>query len=811
MIREDELARDPDYLTMEIRVRGRVQGVGFRPTVWRMARELDLSGEVINDADGVLVRVGGEAAAVNDFVARIAREPPPLARIDAIETHAYRGRLSSKFHIAKSRAGAAHTQVAPDAAICAACAAEIANPIERRFRYPFANCTHCGPRLSIVAGIPYDRAMTTMAPFAMCSACTREYRDPADRRFHAEAIACHACGPKATLIRFDDRAASFDQHSTLDDVDAAGALIEKGEIVAVKGLGGFHLACDATNAEVVSRLRRLKRRERKPFALMAADVEIMRRYCAVDTDEERLMAGAEAPIVLLRADEPRRLPDDVAPGLATLGFMLPTTPLHALMLRSLDRPVVMTSGNVADEPQATDNDEARERLAGIAPYALVHDRKIADRVDDSLVRVMAGKPRVLRRARGYAPAPLALPPGFEAAPPLLAMGGELKATFCLVKDGEAILSQHQGDLENAETFDDYRRALALYARLFDHSPVALVADQHPEYLSAKLARARAASEPVALIEVQHHHAHVAACLAENLYPLDAPPVLGIILDGLGWGDDGTIWGGEFLLADYRSYERLGLFKPVAILGGAQAVREPWRNLYAHLTAEMGWAEFETNFAALELFADLARRPRATLDAMIRKGVNAPKASSCGRLFDAVAAALNLCRDRQAYEGEAAARLEALVDREAIDRDNVDLAYPFAIPNSPDSGLPYIEPLAMWRAILGDLESGVAPPLIATRFHKGLAQIVVAMATKLAARDDQGAARLDTIALSGGCFQNRVLFEEVVLGLGRAGFRVLTHAEVPANDGGLSLGQAAIGAARLIDAAKLGDSSRSITG
>jgi hydrogenase maturation protein HypF len=806
-----QLRNRPHYLAIEIRVRGRVQGVGFRPTVWRMAREFELGGEVMNDAEGMLVRVGGEAAAVRGFLARIAREPPPLARIDAIESHAYRGRLSSEFRIADSQAGAAHTEVAPDAAICAACLAEIANPFERRFRYPFANCTHCGPRLSIVNAIPYDRASTTMAPFAMCAACEQEYRNPADRRFHAEAIACHACGPRATLIRFDGRALSSDSRSTLDDVDAAAGLLQNGEIVAVKGLGGFHLACDATSAEAVARLRKLKRRERKPFALMAADVEIMRRYCTIGSDEERLLGGAAAPIVLLRADGPQRLPEDIAPGISTLGFMLPTTPLHALLLRRLDRPAVMTSGNVADEPQATDNEEARERLAGIAAYALIHDRAIANRVDDSLVRVMAGKARMLRRARGYAPAPLPLPPGFEAAPQLLGMGGELKATFSLVKDGEAVLSQHQGDLENAETFNDYRRTLSLYAKLFDHRPAALIADQHPEYLSAKLARQRARAEPVALIEVQHHHAHVAACLAENLYPLDAPPALGIVLDGLGWGDDGTIWGGEFLLADYRSYERLGLFKPVAMLGGARAARQPWRNLYAHLMAEMGWAEFEMNFAELELYADLARRPRATLDAMTRNGINAPKASSCGRLFDAVAAALNICRERQAYEGEAAARLEAIVDPAAILGDGEELAYPFAIPNMPDSGLPYIEPLPMWRAILGDLIRGAPAPLIAARLHKGLAKIVVAMARKLAAPDDKGGARFDTIALSGGCFQNRVLFEEVVRGLERERFRVLTHAQVPAGDGGLALGQAAIGAARLIDAEKMRDKSRPAVG
>ena len=794
----EERARASRYQAIEIRVRGLVQGVGFRPTVWRMARELGLGGEVLNDPEGLLVRVGGDAATVHDLLARIEREAPPLARVERIETRVYRGQLPAEFRIAESGAGEAHTQVAPDAAICLACSAEIADPLARRFRYPFANCTHCGPRLSIVHRVPYDRANTAMAPFALCDACAQEYGDPADRRFHAEAIACPACGPQARLIRFDGRAVGFD---ALDDIAAASRLLLEGEIVAVKGLGGFHLACDATNSEAVARLRRLKRRERKPFALMAADVEIMRRYCEVDSDEERLLRGAAAPIVLLRADGPQRLPEDIAPGLATLGFMLPTTPLHALLLQGPDRPAVMTSGNLADEPQATDNREAGERLAGVANYALVHDRGIPNRVDDSVASVMGGKPRLLRRARGYAPAPLALPPGFEAAPPLLAMGGELKATFCLVKDGEAILSQHQGDLENAETFDDYRRSLALYAELFDHRPVALVADQHPEYLSAKLARARAASQPIPLIEVQHHHAHIAACLAENLYPLDGAPVLGIVLDGLGWGDDGTIWGGEFLLADYRSYRRLGLMKPVAMLGGAQAAREPWRNLYAHLMAAMGWAEFATDFAALELFGDLARRPRATLDAMSRNGINAPKASSCGRLFDAVAAALNICREGQAYEGEAAARLEAIVDRDAMLGDDAEFAYPFAIAEAPDVGLPTIEPAPMWRALLGDLIVGAPPSRIAARFHEGLAKTIVAMARKLARSEDERGPRFDTIALSGGCLQNRVLFEGVVRGLKEEQFRVLAHAQVPANDGGLALGQAAIGAARLIDAAK----------
>jgi hydrogenase maturation protein HypF len=790
--------QDAEFVAMEIRVRGRVQGVGFRPTVWRIARELDLAGEVLNDGEGVLVRVRGSPGAVEDFIVRLESEPPPLARIDEVQAHAFAGPVPSEFRIAESLAGDAHTEVAPDTAICVACAQEIVDPFRRRFRYPFANCTHCGPRLSIVKTIPYDRANTTMSPFAMCEACEREYRNPSDRRFHAEAIACQACGPNATLVRLDGQATSFDQHPLLDDVDAVRGLIANGEIVAIKGLGGFHLACDATNAEVVARLRQLKRRDAKPFALMARDLDVVRRYCSVGVEEERALLSAAAPIVLLQADRAERLPDEVAPGLASLGFMLPTTPLHLLILERMERPVVMTSGNVSEEPQVIDEGAARTRLGGIATYALMHDREIANRVDDSVTRVMAGRIRVSRRARGFAPAPIALPPGFEAAPELLAMGGELKATFCLVKDGEAILSQHQGDLENVETFDDYRKTLRLYAELFDHAPRALVADRHPEYLSSKLAREWAQARSLPLIEAQHHHAHVAACLAENDVPLDSPPVLGIVLDGLGWGGDGTVWGGEFLLADYRGFERLGAFKPVAMLGGAQAAHEPWRNLYAHMMAEMGWAEFSMNFAELELHADLARRPRTTLDAMVHAGVNSPKASSCGRLFDAVAAALNVCRERQAYEGEAGARLEAIVDLDAMSRDDEESAYPFTIANLRDSRVPYIEPLAMWRALLGDLILKTPAPLMSARFHKGLARIVVAMTKKLACRNDGGGARFDTVALSGGCFQNRILFEEIVRRLERDNFTVLTHAKVPANDGGLALGQAAIGAARLID-------------
>lgn len=769
---------------LEFRVRGRVQGVGFRPTVWRMARELGLAGEVFNDGEGVLVRVSGDQSQIAALLRQIEREPPPLAHIDAIESREYSGGLPQDFRIAGSIGGRANTQVAPDAAVCAACAAELRDPHDRRYRYPFTNCTHCGPRLSIVTAIPYDRATTTMAPFALCAACEAEYRNPTDRRFHAEAVACSACGPTASLIAFGQEGVSL--VGDADALEIAARIVAQGDIIAVKGLGGYHLACDATNPETVARLRQLKRRDAKPFAQMARDLAIIRRYCAIDDVEERALTSVEAPIVLLRAAGPERLPQAVAPGLETLGFMLPTTPLHLLLTEQFEHPLVMTSGNISEEPAVVDDAEARRQLADIASFALTHDRTIANRVDDSVVRIMGGRSRVLRRSRGYAPASIRLPEGFENAPDLLAMGGELKSTFCLLKDGEAILSQHQGDLENAATFDDYRKNLSLYQRMFDHAASVIVIDQHPEYLSSKLGRAEAERRGGMLIEAQHHHAHVAACLAENGRPLEAPPALGIVLDGLGFGDDGAIWGGEFLLADYHGYERLARLKPIAMPGGAQAAREPWRNLYAHLRAA---GEFNAARLADEWIA-FEGKPLATIDRMIAQGVNSPLASSCGRLFDAVAAAIGVCADRQAYEGEAAARIETL----AATALNEDSGYQFDISGSE---LIEIDPAPMWRAIRDDLRQGVAASAIARRFHLGLANAIREVVARLAA--SRG---FETVALSGGCFQNRLLFESVDESLREAGYAVLTHADVPANDGGLSLGQAAIGAARLMRTADL---------
>ena len=786
--------------SVQIRVRGRVQGVGFRPTVWRHAREVGLDGEVLNDGEGVLIRARGQGKDIETLVRRLRDEAPLLAAIEAIEVEPFTGRLAPGFRIIESNRSAARTEISPDAAICPACAAEVLDPFERRFRYAFTNCTHCGPRFTIIRSIPYDRSATTMAAFPVCAECAAEYGDPANRRFHAEPIACHACGPKAQLVRFDGRALTYEQHSMFDDVDAAMSLIQKGEIVAVKALGGYQLACDATRLDTVERLRLLKRREVKPFALMARDLDVIRRFCAVSPDEEEALCSPAAPIVLLDAAGPERLPEAVAPGMRMLGFMLPSTPLHVLMFRRMPRPVIMTSGNLSDEPQAIGDAEAARKLGTITPYALVHDREIANRVDDSVMRVMDGRMRLLRRARGYAPASISLPKGFEDSPDILAYGPEMKATFCLVKEGRAVLSQHQGDLQDAATWDDYRKNLALFRDLFAHDPQALACDMHPEYLSAKLARKRASEDSLALIEVQHHHAHIAACLTENARALDAPRVLGIALDGLGYGTDDTIWGGEFLLCDYRGFQRVGTFRPVAMVGGAAASREPWRNLYAHLTAQMGWAAFAMNFRQLPLFERLAAKPRAVLDTMIHDHINSPLASSCGRLFDAVAAALDVCFERQAYEGEAAARLEAIACPNTLAEEDDSLCYPMPIPVLKGSGLPYIEPLAMWNAILGDLILGTPQPIIAARFHKALARSIVTMAIQLARRDDEDAQpRFDTVALSGGCFQNRILLEQTVRRLEEKKFKVLTHAKVPANDGGVALGQATIAAAHLIDA------------
>jgi len=782
----------------EIRVRGLVQGVGFRPNVWRLACECGLVGEVHNDSDGVLIHAWGAQPTLNWFVQRIRDEAPPLARIDALERRQLHSiPPAAPFRITASSKGRTHTGVVPDAAVCAACVDETLAPAQRRYRYPFTNCTHCGPRLSIVRSIPYDRCNTSMGDFAMCADCRAEYDDPSDRRFHAQPIACPQCGPRVWLVTNTGLIVPPDTGE--DAVDSVRRLLLRGEIVAIKGLGGFHLACDATNSEAVTRLRRRKHRYHKAFALMVRDIAVAERYCRMSRDERTLLTSPMAPIVLCdvlaNTDDSARLPAAVAPGLATLGFMLPYTPLHHLLLHTLDRPIVLSSGNLCDEPQCTTNQDAQRRLAGIADYLLLHDRDIVNRVDDSVLRIMDGAPHLLRRARGYAPTPLPLPPGFQAAPAILAMGGTLKNTFCLVADGQAILSPHQGDLEDAATQRDYHSNLALFRGLFEHAPEIIAIDKHPDYLSTRLGMEWAERDGLPLQWIQHHHAHIASCLAENAVAMDAPPVLGIVLDGLGMGEEGELWGGEFMLADYRTFHRLARFKPVALIGGAKAMREPWRSTYAHLVAAIGWPVVRNAYGALDLAQFMESKPLATFDAMLAQGLNCPLISSCGRLFDAVAAAIGICCEETSYEGQAAIELEALATVMAMQIGDAGLAYPFALSGGGDV-IMEIDPAPMWQALLRDLVAHTASGVIAARFHMGLAHAVVAMANQCA-----GSFGPRTAALSGGVFQNRMLFEQVARGLRAHGFTVLSQQQVPANDGGLSLGQAAVAAARVLNASQ----------
>jgi hydrogenase maturation protein HypF len=766
-----------------IRVRGIVQGVGFRPTIWRIAKQHRLTGEVWNDGLGVMIHAFGSDEDLDAFIQQIPLQLPPLARLDSLKVQ----NLDElphldEFHIVASRHNGVDTPVTADAATCPDCLAEIDDPNNRRYRYPFTNCTHCGPRLSIIRRVPYDRNHTSMAEFPMCPQCQQEYDNPADRRFHAQANCCPDCGPKVWL---EDRHGQGLE--SVDPLKHAADLIRQGYILAIKGLGGFHLACNAMDTNAVNRLRERKRRYAKPFALMARDVDTITRYAKVDEEEIRTLRDKAAPIVLLEASG-----ETLAPGIAPdddkLGFMLPYTPLHTLLLQELEAPIVLTSGNISDEPQCIDNDNARKKLSDIADFLLLHDRDIVNRLDDSVARLMAGKMRLLRRARGYSPEALMLPPGFEQAGNTLAMGAELKNSFCLLKSGQAIVAQHIGDLENAAVQRDYRNAIDLYKQLYDFKPERIAIDNHPGYLSTQYGQTLAETDAAVLVPVQHHHAHLAACLAEHGIPLNAPPVLAAIFDGLGLGDDGELWGGEFLLGDYKSYTRLGCFQPIALPGGAQAMREPWRNTYAQLLHYFDMQTLQQDYADLDIMALLAGKPLTMLETMISKNLNSPPSTSCGRWFDAFAAALGLYSELIHYEGQAAIALEVL----ATPLFAHEQAYPKAWSVARCKDLSILSWQGLWQAVLADLKRGVDKARIAARIHHSLIDATVELLTELSSRT--GA---DSIVLSGGVFQNRLLLKEVSEQLQRYGKIVLSPQRYPMNDGGLALGQAVIAAARSI--------------
>jgi hydrogenase maturation protein HypF len=737
-----------------IRVRGQVQGVGFRPFVWTLATRMRMTGAVWNDAEGVLIHVSG--ANLDAFEAALQAQAPPLARVSAVVSSPYRfEEAPDGFTIAASRGSGAQTGVTPDAATCPDCLAEITDPAQGRFAHAFANCTQCGPRFSILRGLPYDRSQTTMATFAMCAHCAAEYGDPNDRRFHAQPIACPDCGPRLWL--------EADGHAVQGPAIAAAATrLTAGEILAIKGIGGFHLACGAHNSEAIARLRTSKNRPAKPFALMGTAAMIAEHALVSDT-EATLLADPAAPIVLLTRLG-QTLPDGIAPGLATQGWMLPCTPLHHLLLAAFGGPLVMTSGNVSGAPQVTCNDEARATLGRFADAIVMHDRDIARRLDDGVERITPRGPMVLRRARGRAPGTLALPPGFADAPQVVAYGGQMKAAICLIKDGQALLSHHLGDLDDAATYAEFQRADADYAALFDHQPTVAACDLHPGYRASR----HAATRGLPLVQVQHHHAHLASCLADNLWPLNAGPVAGIVLDGMGLETDGTVWGGEVLLGDYRSFTRAASLAPAPLIGGDAAAIHPLRNLLARLD-QAGLGDVMDR-----LYPDA---PRALLRQVAVAGVNSPMSSSVGRLFDAFAAGLRLVTVAQSYEGEAAMRLESL----AMQVTEEVAPYPMTLGE-------LIDPAPLFRAWAQDLAAGVSPVAMAARFHAGVAQAFAATARDLVRSGAAGA-----VALSGGCFQNATLLAMTLRAL--EGVPVLTHRACPANDGGLALGQAVIAAAQ----------------
>jgi hydrogenase maturation protein HypF len=754
-----------------IRVEGIVQGVGFRPYVFGLATRLALAGFVGNDAQGVFVEIEGADGAVAEFLRVLETDPPPLAVIERVTAAAVPAVGAERFTIVESRTGGERQAlISPDTATCDDCLSELFDEADRRYRYPFTNCTNCGPRFTIVRGVPYDRPLTTMAPFEMCGPCAAEYHDPADRRFHAQPVCCPDCGPDLVLTDGQRRplAGAGD-----DALGAAVARLAGGDIVAVKGLGGYHLAVRADDETAVARLRARKHREEKPFAVMVADLEAAAALCDFGAEEAALLTGLRRPIVLAPKRDGIAVAPSAAPGNRSLGLMLPYTPLHHLLARDLGVPVVLTSGNLTDEPIASTDDDAFARLDAIADCFLLHDRAIHIRTDDSVVRAFRGKVFLVRRSRGFAPEPVLLPWTFPR--PVLATGAELKSTFCLAKDRRAFVSHHIGDLENYETYASFRDGIEHFGRIFDIEPEVVAHDLHPEYLSTKHAHEVASLEEggVELTGVQHHHAHIASCLADNG---EAGPVIGVAFDGLGFGPDGTIWGGEILVADLAGFERVAHLAPVPMPGGAAAIREPWR-----MAAAYADAAFEG--AVPDGLPVMGRHPDrwAQVTSIARAGVSAPLTSSAGRLFDAVAALLGV-RDTVSYEGQAAIELEQLADPVEGGAYELELAEGGGALQLLGGGLV--------RAVVADQAAGTPGPLIAARFHNGLAAGVAAVCRRL--RAERG---LGTVALSGGVFQNLLLLERCVAGLERDGFRVLLHGRVPPNDGGISLGQAAVAGAR----------------
>ena len=757
------------------RVAGTVQGVGFRPHVHRLTRALELAGFVRNDSRGVTVEVEGPGAAVDAFLARLVAEAPPLAVVERVGLEELAPTGARDFTIVPSDAGGRPAApVSPDTATCSECLAELFDPADRRYRYPFVNCTNCGPRFTIVRGVPYDRPLTTMAGFAMCPLCRVEYEDPADRRFHAQPNACPECGPSARLV--DPSGTALEPGGARDAVAAVAAALSSGAIVAVKGIGGYHLACRADGDAAVAELRVRKRREEKPFALMAADLAAAGELVELGETERALLVDRSRPIVLAPRRSGAPVADAVAPRSRELGVMLPYSPLHHLLLADAGLPLVMTSGNLSDEPIAYRDDDALERLGTVADLLLVHDRPIETRTDDSIARAVSIGDRrrvlTLRRSRGRVPAALPLP--VPAERPVLACGAERGSTFCLAEDERTWVGHHIGDLSNYETLRSFREGIHHFERLFDVHPEVAAHDLHPDYLSTAYALER---EEVELLGVQHHHAHLAACLAEHG---EVGPAAAAIYDGTGLGTDGTVWGGELLVGDLAGFERVGHLWPVSMPGGERAIREPWRMACAWLLAAL---DDDPPRVPARLRGEVEPAAWEPVAALPRAGVASPVTTSAGRLFDAVSAVCGV-RARVSYEGQAAIELEAVA------ADGEDGAYPLPLVPEPavSEAAAVLDARETVRAVVGELESGVPVPVVAARFHNALAD-----ATARALAAVAGERGLGTVVLSGGSFANRRLLERTAAHLTDAGLRVLVPERLPPGDGGISFGQAAVAA------------------
>ena len=763
------MTKNGDLQLVRISARGVVQGVGFRPFVYQLANKYSLKGWVCNTSEDVKIEVQGESDSLKQFLLELQENAPPMARIENISVTYHPPADYRVFEIRRSVAEAGKYQlVSPDIATCHDCLQEILDPEDRRNRYPFTNCTNCGPRFTIIEDIPYDRPKTTMHPFKMCPKCQAEYDNPLDRRFHAQPNACPQCGPSIELLDAEGNCVAGSNAITV-----ANQFLKEGKIIALKGLGGFLLTCDATNEEAIRLLRQRKRRPFKPLAIMAADIDEVKKHCLLSENERNLLTSPPSPIVLLQWKSESTICQLVAPNLKYLGVMLPYTPMHHILLDETRLPLVMTSGNLSEEPIAKDNDEAIKRLSRIADYFLVHNRDIYARYDDSVAIVEGDNIQVTRRARGYAPYPIHLT--FKAKQ-VIGFGAEMKNTFCLTKDNYAFLSQHIGDMENLETLEHFENTLSLYKKLFRIKPEIIAYDLHPEYLATKYALELADQlHDIKPVPVQHHHAHIVSCMVDN--KIEAP-VIGVALDGTGYGSDGHIWGSEFLVADYKSFTRMGHLEYLPLPGGDAATKKPYRIAIGYLLKLLGEDSLNTELALLKQIdaveIELIKR-------QIQTGINSPLTSSMGRLFDAVSALIGI-RDEIDYDAQAAIELEMIAYDVGDKIGNKD--YPYLIIEQ--EGEKIVQLRELFAAITKDLHHGISKSTISAKFHNTVAQIVCKMCQLLA--EETG---LSQVALTGGVFQNRLLLRKVTSLLKSAGFSVLTHKQVPCNDGGISLGQAVI--------------------